>query len=292
MTEFPKRKVFISWSKSPTNEVATALAALLTHMFDNVVPFVSADDIEAGTPSIAEIHAQLAGTSFGILIVSQRNQTEPWLNFEAGSLAKTIPDDVDARVVPLLIDFSSTAQLQGPIANLQAVLATEDGVKRLMSQLGTALKVDPAVVSSRWQAGWDRFSTALEQARSEMASGGEDAPPERSVEDMLAELLQLSRGQRRRGGFSHPLAEPSEVHFSSPGDALWTVLSNGGVPPIEMSFELGGNGGSNRVSLRYPSKLSGSQLKRIRRLLDEYRLESSNHNTVISVSDAVQAFEF
>ncbi len=191
------RKVFISWSKSPTDIVATEFAILLRHMFDNVRPFVSKDNVAFGSLSIGEIHRQLAGTSYGVLIVTRANQSEPWLNFEAGSLAKTIPDDSDARVVPLLIDHESLAQLTGPIANLQAVIADEGGVRRLLSEMADHLGVDAVVFESRWPHGWERIATVLTDARAELDKG--PAQPERTAEDMLEEIVSLLRRPQRTG---------------------------------------------------------------------------------------------
>lgn len=185
------QKVFISWSKSPTDMLASELALFLRHMFDNVETFVSKDNVAFGVPSIQEIHKELAGTSFGILIVTKANQDEPWLNFEAGSLAKTIPDGDQARVVPLLIDHTSLAQLAGPIANFQALRANKTSIKRMVREFALLLDVDPAVVESRWRSGWIRLRDALKAAREELARGPQE--PDRKPEDMMAEILGLLR---------------------------------------------------------------------------------------------------
>lgn len=187
------RKVFISWSKTPTDHIATELARFLKHMFDNVKPFVSKDNVAFGSLSIGEIHRQLSGTSFGILIVTRANQQEPWLNFEAGSLAKTIPDDASARVVPLLIDHESMAQLTGPIANLQAVMADEAGIRRLMQELGDTLGIDASVFESRWSTGWAHFEQALVEGRKTIEAG--PAEPDRTPDDMLQEVLAILRAR-------------------------------------------------------------------------------------------------
>lgn len=192
---YAKHKIFISWSGKPSQRIASALRKLLLHLFDNVEPFVSADDLHLGRFGVQQIHSELAGTSFGILIVTTRNQHAQWLNFEAGSLARSIPDDDGARVVPLLIDFQDTTELTGPISGLQWVRATEIDMNQLIVAIGMAVGVGPEVLRGRWQAGWQPFADSLALAKDELAAEPAAPVPERSAEDMLAEILRTLRVQ-------------------------------------------------------------------------------------------------
>lgn len=199
MPDPTKRKVFISWSKQPTDDLAIALKELLLHMFDNVEPFVS-KEIDAGVLSIPEIFNALSGSEFAFLLVTRKNQREQWLNFEAGALAKAIADGGDMRVVPLLVDFESIGQLDGgPIANLQARLLAETELLAVVDMLARLVGVDAATVRSRWDAAWSRFAAVLKDVQTNLAEDEEQHPePERSAEDMLAEVLALVRGQNAR----------------------------------------------------------------------------------------------
>lgn len=220
MNEFEKRKIFISWSKRPSDRIASALKSLLLHMFDNIEPFVSKETIEFGTLSIPEIFRALSGSDFGFLIVTTQNQAEPWLNFEAGALAKSIAEDGDTRVVPLLIDFDSVGQLSpGPIANLQAQVVTENDLLQVVQMMARVLSVDAATVAARWTAAWAAFDEELQDVRKELAQPQEGPVHDRTVEDMLEELLALSRGQARRQ--IAPTAEPVNLakHRTSADDA-------------------------------------------------------------------------
>ncbi|WP_374198447.1 hypothetical protein [Nocardioides sp. R-C-SC26] len=162
-------------------------------MFDNVEPFVSRDDISLGALGAAEIQNQLAQTSFGIIVVTRQNQAEPWLNFEAGALAKTVTDGTTS-VVPLLIDMSDPSQLRGPMSGLQSHAATEAGVRRLVNQIGDVVSARPEAVDGRWAGAWAEFSLLLDESREHLA---QEPVEDRTLEDMVQELLALTRNQAR-----------------------------------------------------------------------------------------------
>jgi hypothetical protein len=96
-------RVFISWSGETSRDVALALRDWLPGVINSVRPFVSTKDIYAGSRWQMEIAAQLEATNFGIVCVTRANQSAPWLNFEAGALAKAVES---SSVVPLAIGLS------------------------------------------------------------------------------------------------------------------------------------------------------------------------------------------
>jgi hypothetical protein len=81
--------VFISWSgeNSKSHKVAKALQEWLDYVVPNCEPWMS-HDIGAGESWYTELFAQLDFHKVGISCVTKKNQKEPWLNFEAGALAK------------------------------------------------------------------------------------------------------------------------------------------------------------------------------------------------------------
>lgn len=245
-----RRKIFISWSKRPTDVIASELARFLRHMFDNVDPFVSKDNVAFGSLSIGEIHRELAGTTYGIVIVTRANQSEPWLNFEAGSLAKTIPDDNESRVVPLLIDHESMAQLTGPIANLQAVMADHTGLKRLFSELADSLDVDAAVFGSRWESGWTTFDHALAAAKRELAEGPEI--PDRSAEDMLEEVVTLLRSRSSTATVEDEW-RPAAKDLLSRAKLLRLIARDAGINPDKVGWST--TGGRPRITFTWDNPL-------------------------------------
>ena len=104
----------------------------MREILDGVELFVSDKDIGPGERSMKVVESQLDGTSYGILVVTAENQSEAWLNLEAGALSKQVGRDEDdvPRVVPLLVDIPNPYQLTGPISQFQAVRLDKDGIKR------------------------------------------------------------------------------------------------------------------------------------------------------------------
>jgi hypothetical protein len=141
MVEQSGLKVFISWSGDLAKEVATLLHGLLPVIFDGVMPWMSDQDIEAGSRGLEEIARELDGTSFGIIVVTNENQGSQWLNFEAGALSKRIDDEGRVRVVPLLVDLESGAELTGPMTQFQWKLLDQRGVRELLVAIGAAAGV-------------------------------------------------------------------------------------------------------------------------------------------------------
>ena len=99
-------KIFISWSKSPSREVAILVESYLKKIlpYPNIDWFLSASQetgIESGERFLRILDSKLEKSDFGILILTKNNYSSPWILFEAGALSKNI---LDSKVVPLLIN--------------------------------------------------------------------------------------------------------------------------------------------------------------------------------------------
>src|SRR4051812_44421684 len=109
-------KVFISWSGQKSRDVAIVLRDWLPLVINSIDPFVSSEDISAGARWQGEIAGALEATNFGLVCVTKENQGSPWLNFEAGALAKAVDS---SRVVPLAIDLKPS-DIENPLGQFQA----------------------------------------------------------------------------------------------------------------------------------------------------------------------------
>jgi hypothetical protein len=67
------------------------LSDFLKRVIQATEPWLS-KDITAGARWRNDLAAALATTKFGIVCVTRENQSVPWVNFEAGALAKTVSD--------------------------------------------------------------------------------------------------------------------------------------------------------------------------------------------------------
>jgi hypothetical protein len=204
-------KVFISWSGDLAKAVAIALREWLPLLFDRVAPWASDTDIEAGQRGLNEIEAELAGTQFGVVVVTAENQDAPWLNFEAGALSKTIVGDLDRRVVPLLVDLSGASQLTGPLRQFQAKRADREGIHALLRSLAEVAGIDPAVVDARFAAYWASLEEKIREALATAPSSPAEVKAPRPEGDVLDEILVHVRALRSE---SEPLEDPWETDES------------------------------------------------------------------------------
>lgn len=198
-------RVFISWSGPWAKEVARALHSGINETFDAVTPFMSDSDIGAGQRGLAVIEKELQSSSFGIIVVTPENMHEAWLNFEAGALSKAL-DTADHRVVPLLVGISGTKEWTGPLTQFQARHTSRKDVADILAAIGKTVGVEAPTIDRRMDSWWPDFGTAVTKA-------GESMPvaPQRSVEDMLEELLQLARDDRRESFLPAPLERGEDV---------------------------------------------------------------------------------
>jgi hypothetical protein len=186
-----KVNVFISWSGELSKRVAAVWRDLVEETFDSVVPFMSEESIRAGERGLHKIATSLAGTSFGIIVVTQANVNAPWLNFEAGALSKDVADPT-VRVAPSLVDFEHKYDLTGPIGQFQASLLDRDGVEYILLELAKAAKADETSIKKRFANSWrEEYEGRFDLAKS--ADEGVSAERRRSSDETLAEILTIVR---------------------------------------------------------------------------------------------------
>jgi len=152
----------------------------------------------AGDRWSSEIGSELATTTIGIICVTPENQERPWLNFEAGALAKIVNDN--SRVCPFLYDMKSM-DVTGPLAQFQGKefdkASTWDVVNALRLSLPTPM--EKSVISDQFERCWPEFKKNL-KAIPEFEG---QKPESRTAEEMLAELLSLSRNSESYKSESH-----------------------------------------------------------------------------------------
>src|SRR5690606_13295328 len=104
-------KIFLSWSGAISCEVAAKLRTWLRSVIQATDPWMSRDDISAGSIWFGEINENIRRSKFGIICVTRENKKAPWLLWEAGALFRGYEDAQSAegggagggarRVVPL-----------------------------------------------------------------------------------------------------------------------------------------------------------------------------------------------
>ncbi|HEX8104092.1 MAG TPA: TIR domain-containing protein [Solirubrobacteraceae bacterium] len=168
-----------------------------------VDPFVSSEDIYAGSRWQTEIARRLDESSFGIVCVTRANQSSTWLNFEAGALAKSVDT---SRVVPLAVDLKPS-DVQVPLGQFQAQPATRDGLIRIVRSINAVL--DEALPGRRIEKALEVWLPQIEEALAEIesrfASEDQSEGPTRTERELLEETLDTVRSlASRQSGSAGP----------------------------------------------------------------------------------------
>jgi hypothetical protein len=198
VVEDDKLLVFISWSKDLAREVAAALKDYLDMVFDPVVlPWMSDQDIELGSRSMAELGKTLDRSSFGIIVVTRTNQNSQWINFEAGALSKKVADPT-VSVIPLLVDFDRPTDLTGPLAQFQAIVYGRDKLLRMMFLMAERVGVSTRTVQHRFDSHWTTFDGQVQLALKNHPADASVPGPDREdkTDEILAILRRLQSDQK------------------------------------------------------------------------------------------------
>lgn len=130
-------KIFLSWSKSQSKDYALIFNKELRILFPAPAfeIFMSDQDISMGSFGINTIMNNLSSSEFGIVFITEENQGEPWLNFEAGALSKGITEN---RVIPIGFNGIQIGFLNTPLKNFQGFTFEEKKFKDAMKQINAA----------------------------------------------------------------------------------------------------------------------------------------------------------
>lgn len=188
-------QIFVSWSGRPAQVLASFLQTWLQKVIQELDPFMSTNSLAKGTRWSPEIAKKLEETSEAIVCVTTENRDAPWLNFEAGALAKA----TGSRVRPLLIDLSPS-DLNNPLSEFQLTSATDkEDVRRLLESINE--NCNRSLSSDILEATFEREWPALEAKVNEVIKmiGGQPGKTERKRDDvdLMAEILERVRQSER-----------------------------------------------------------------------------------------------
>lgn len=192
----------MSWSGDRSKAMAEALRKWLPHMNLLVEPWMSDKDIGAGSLWFQETAKKLSESRFGIFCITSDNLDEPWIHFEAGALFDIV-EKQRHRICPYLLDIDPS-DIRGPLSNFQAKQATKENTWEILDEIN---KLGEGADQKIIQENFERFWPDLEkELRSINDITSETSVPERGIEDMIQELLELAREQ------SHVLLENQNIY--------------------------------------------------------------------------------
>lgn len=191
--EVEHMKIFVSWSGALSKKIAESIKKWLPCFIQAADVFFSPDDIEKGENWDSKISKELSECKYGIICLTADNVTAPWINFEAGAIAKTL----DARVATLMININPS-EIKGPLSRYQATKIERDDFFQLIENINKQCDtpVNQDVLKNTFSGLWD----SMEKEMSEVISQTKSVVPSKGKKDGISseaveEILQLLRKQ-------------------------------------------------------------------------------------------------
>lgn len=190
-----RQNVFISWSGKRSRWAAQSLRDWLPLVLQSVKPWMSEEDIQKGSRGLDEIGRALEGIRIGVICLTPDNLSAPWILYEAGALSKTL--DAKTRVCTYLLGGLRPQDVKPPLGMFQASVADKDDTRRFVDAINRALDAEP-VPKSNLDALFEAVWPLLEKQLAVLPSPDQLIDSTRSLDDMVAEVLDLTRAAANR----------------------------------------------------------------------------------------------
>lgn len=179
-------KVFISWSGELSQSIAEHLKKWIPCIIQSVDIFFSPEDIEKGENWDSKISQVLSECKYGIICLTSQNVAAPWINFEAGAIAKSL----DSRVSCLMVDIKPS-DIRGPLSRYQATNLDKKDMFQLISEINKA--TEQPLDTSRLTNAFDAMWAQLDQEMTGVLKTHSTPQKEKTGNDPMEEILQLLR---------------------------------------------------------------------------------------------------
>ena len=153
-------KLFLSWSGNESEALATLLHEWLKTVLPFADPWMSSEDIAAGSQWTAEMKDQLQKSSFCIVCVTPGVQSSPWVNFEAGAISKSFGEP---HVSPLLLGVSPRDLNGFPLSMFQCVSVEREEIQKLLESVNNAAesKISNDELAAKLNHTWPWFNNKI-----------------------------------------------------------------------------------------------------------------------------------
>lgn len=186
-------KIFISWSGEVSRKTADILKKWIPCFFESVEVFFSPDDIEKGRNWNRRITEELANCNYGVVCLTSENKNAPWINFEAGAIAKAF----DSSVTALLVDVNPS-DIQGPLSMFQATMLREDDIHKLIIDINGNLEKPRSeeTLNNLFNALWNQIEEDFKDILANISSKPK-VIEKKGQDEILESILQAVREQSR-----------------------------------------------------------------------------------------------
>ena len=145
-------KVFVSWSGELSCKIAELLKKWLPCIIQSVDVFFSPEDIEKGDNWDKTISSELSKCNYGIICLTSDNTMAPWINFEAGAIAKTL----DSKITALMVNVKPS-DIKGPLSRYQATKFEKNDFFQLISEINKAqeISLEQSILQNTFDTMWN-----------------------------------------------------------------------------------------------------------------------------------------
>jgi hypothetical protein len=185
-------KVFISWSGSPSGEIAEQLRDWLPLILPAAKPFITRADINKGANWPGAIRHELEQSHYGIVCLTGGNVSSAWLAFEAGALSKQL----ESRVATVLFGLNHN-EVPLPLGMFQGTSFNETDMRLLINSMNTAADLEERRSEKDLDKVFSRFWPDLNDPVTSILSAhaSEEPPREIDAAEMTAQIMALLRQQ-------------------------------------------------------------------------------------------------
>ena len=171
--------IFVSWAGRDSQAIALILRDWLPQVLPYVRPWVSAEDIRKGARWDEALWNRLQATSYAVICATSDAVRSPWVNFEAGVVARAV--GVESHVSPVLFGMSPNELGGLPLGRFQCTVFTRADVERLLKAINASggMLIPESQVGQRFRLSWASLRDAVE--RINVASPDDPLPREVGV---------------------------------------------------------------------------------------------------------------
>lgn len=182
-------KVFVSWSGKLSRAIAQTLKQWLPCMIQSLEIFFSPEDIEKGSNWDVQISSELSQCKYGIICLTNDNISAPWINFEAGALAK----ELDSHISALMVNIKPS-DIKGPLARYQSTKLEKTDFFQLINNINALQEkpLDASVLQNIFDSLWGKMEAEFNRA---VQQSGLTQNNRAEIDSPIEELLQLVRKQ-------------------------------------------------------------------------------------------------
>ncbi len=186
-------KIFVSWSGELSRQIAEVLKKWIPCIIQSVEVFFSPEDIEKGDNWDQTISKELSECSYGIICLTTANTTAPWINFEAGAIAKSL----ESKVTALMIDIKPS-DIKGPLSRYQATKFEKEDFFQLITSINKALEtpLEYSILQNTFNAMWTSLEIEANAIIKEYSKeANKKVNDDENKNEAIEEILQLLRKQ-------------------------------------------------------------------------------------------------